>query len=276
MFNLIGGIIIGIIVGLLGLNRKWLTLGGAITLSIVSFFIFRCGGFIWFFPGVIVFLSGSVLTKYRMKDKEKGQLFFQKGGVRDSFQVIANGGIATLLAIVNYFIIKNDFMFFIYLGTLASANADNWATEIGMLSKTPPRLITNLKPTESGVSGAITALGTGAAILGSLVISVIGLSQVLLIELFTHKEHASIWPLAFISCFIGGITGAFVDSFIGATIQGQYYCPACNHQTEQQIHRCGCKTNIIGGFRWLNNDVVNLFCTVTGAVVTYIVYVLVS
>ena len=59
-----------------------------------------------------------------------------------------------------------------YFGAIASANADTWATELGVLSRTPPRLITTGKPVAPGTSGGVTWYGTVAALAGSAFIGV--------------------------------------------------------------------------------------------------------
>lgn len=271
--DLVVGLAIGTAVGFLGLKREWLTRSGAITLSAVSFVIFGFGGFIWFLSGLVVFLSGSIFTKYRIQDKEAAYRFFKKGGARDAAQVVANGGVATIIAFISHFVAEKGILLIIYLGTLAAANADTWATEIGVLSKSYPRLITNLKPVERGTSGAISFLGTSAAVLGSLVVSMVGLGLAAISGVFADSDHNFVWQIALPSCFVGGIIGSFVDSFLGATVQAKYYCPVCRHQTEQEVHRCGHNTDFVSGIKWVNNDIVNLLCTIIGAGISYLIYV---
>ena len=47
-----------------------------------------------------------------------------------------------------------------FAASLAAVNADKWATELGGLNPTFPRLITSWKPVERGTSWAVSIYGT--------------------------------------------------------------------------------------------------------------------
>ena len=65
---------------------------------------------------------------------------------------------------------------------------------------------------------------------------------------------------------IGGLLGATADSILGATVQGIYYCPVCDKETESSpVHHCGTGTAHMRGWRWVSNDLVNLICSLIGA-----------
>ena len=62
-----------------------------------------------------------------------------------------------------------------FIGAVATATADTLASEIGVLQE--PRLITNFKKVPAGTDGAISILGTSAAIVGA---GIIGFASFLL------------------------------------------------------------------------------------------------
>jgi len=69
------------------------------------------------------------------------------------------------------------------------------------------------------------------------------------------------------AAFAGGLAGAASDSLAGATVQQKRRCESCSLETEQRVHVCGTRTRMIGGLAWLENDGVNLSCTLVGAAV---------
>jgi uncharacterized membrane protein len=63
---------------------------------------------------------------------------------------------------------------------------------------------------------------------------------------------------------VAGVTGSLVDSALGELVQERRWCSGCMSRTEARIHRCGTVTEHAGGLRGVDNDVVNLACTVAG------------
>ncbi len=63
-----------------------------------------------------------------------------------------------------------------------------------------------------------------------------------------------------------GFRGSVVDSLLGGTIQAVFKCDACGKDTEKLVH-CGLPTRHAGGIIWLDNDLVNLACTASGALI---------
>jgi uncharacterized membrane protein len=62
-----------------------------------------------------------------------------------------------------------------------------------------------------------------------------------------------------------GIAGMLADSLLGATAQGVYECGACAARSERADTICHEPVQLIRGWRWLDNDAVNLAATLVGA-----------
>jgi len=149
---------------------------------------------------------------------------------------------------------------------MAAVNADTWATELGVLSPTPPRLITAGQRVPAGASGGVTSLGTMAAFGGGLLIGLTALvlGQVEVIWGSSPLNGHHLFWLAPIG-ILGGLGGSTFDSLLGATVQGIYYCPQCQKETEARVHRCGQPARRLRGWRWLNNDWVNFASSIVGS-----------
>jgi len=213
------------------------------------------------------FVSSSLLSHYRRADKVAVSDKFAKGHRRDLGQTLANGGLGALLA-VGYFLSPNVVLLAAYVGAMATVNSDTWATEIGVLSRQSPRLVTSWRVVPPGTSGGITRDGSLAALGGGLFI---GLFVFLLVAgerlaLGQSVALAVLWLLIPIAG-ISGLIGAFFDSLLGATVQRIYFCDMCDKETEQIVHHCGAQTHPVRGWSWLDNDMVNFVSSGVGALV---------
>lgn len=262
------------VVAYLGYRAGALSANGAVAACLVGGTIFGFGGVGWAILLVLFFISSSALSFFKARDsrKIKAAETFEKGGRRDAAQVFANGGVAALMALLagvsGYPLINSagnsylHFLFSGYAGALAAATADTWATEIGVLSRTAPRMITTRRVAEAGTSGAITWIGSIASIAGALVI---GMAAALLAMSFGLTQGI---PLRLvIAALAGGIAGSLFDSLLGATVQAAYWCPRCQKATESRLHRCGTQAQLRHGLAFVNNDLVNLMATAVGAAV---------
>jgi uncharacterized membrane protein len=146
-----------------------------------------------------------------------------------------------------------------FLGALATANGDTWATELGVLSRREPISLVRLARVPRGTSGAVSALGFGATVAGAALIGLVGA--------IAPAAFSTTALSAFIVAVVGGTAGALVDSIVGATLQARFRCEACARDTEGAVHHCGARTVHTGGLRWLGNDAVNLTATLAGALV---------
>lgn len=260
------GLLLSSAIGLLAYRRRSLSrsgIAGAITTGTLTFGL---GGLSWGLALIFFFVSSSLLSHFRAREKESEVADkFSKGSQRDFAQVMANGGVASAMALWYGLSTQPDTHRIIeagYIGALATANADTWATEIGVLSTQPPRLITTGKIVAPGTSGGISLLGTTATASGAL-------AQGLVFKLLRPATSAFMPLIALIS----GLAGSLFDSLLGATIQAVYYCPTCQKETERHVHSCGTRTKMIRGLPWMNNDAVNFLATLCGSLVALILYI---
>ncbi len=260
------------IVSYLGYRVGTLTVGGAVAACAVGGTIFGFGGLPWAVLLVLFFVSSSALSFAKSSDtrKLKASETFEKGGKRDAAQVLANGGIAALLSLFSP--LATPLLFVGYIGALAAATADTWATEIGVLSNRSPLLITTGKPVPAGTSGGITPLGTGASAAGALCIGLAACVLAVIPVFGLPSDLAARLPTLLAAGFTGGLAGSLADSVLGATTQAAYFCPQCQVPTESSVHKCGTRTQHTKGLPIVNNDVVNLIATAVGATVGAVVW----
>jgi uncharacterized protein (TIGR00297 family) len=280
------GLILSSAVGWLAYRRKSLSRSGIAGAILTGTLIFSFGGIISGLLLIAFFVTSSALSHYKKALKRDVAEQFDKGNQRDLGQALANGGVATVCAIGSGIALVSQAPMQIVvlwlagmIGALATANADTWATELGVLSRTPPRLITHLAQTvEPGTSGGVTLTGTLAAFAGALFIGVAtALLACIGFALFDAQSapwvvlsNAILTPakwgaLLCLSAIIGGFSGSIIDSLIGATIQAMHYSEARKKTTERAIERDGTPNRFIRGWRWLNNDWVNFLATLCGA-----------
>ena len=257
------GFILAIIVAYLAYRAHSLSKSGAIAATVVGTVIFGIGGLEWAILLLTFFITSSGLSRAFKTRKADLSEKFSKGHERDAGQVFGNGGLATLFAALHAFFPESIFPWIGFAASLAAVNADTWATELGVLNPTPPRMITNLtRRVEKGTSGGISLFGTLASLLGA---AVIALPAILFSPFDTLNTNH------FLLITFAGLAGSLFDSFLGATVQAMYYCPADQKETEKHpLHTCGSETVHLRGWKWLDNDWVNFACGAFGVMIAFL------
>ena len=261
--QLIYGFLIAAIISFLAYRDHSLDKGGAVAAAVMGTIIFGVGGWQWSILLLAFFLTSSALS-HAFKNRKHGlSEKFSKGIERDAGQVFGNGGVATAFVLFHALHPESSIGWIGFAASLAAVNADTWATELGVLNPTLPRMVTDLrKSVEKGTSGGISLFGTIASLLGSALIAILA---VLLNPIETLETNY--WRLVTLITF-AGLTASLFDSYLGATVQAMYFCPTDQKETEKHpLHTCGTQTVHIRGWRWLNNDLVNLACGIFGALI---------
>lgn len=256
--SLLAGFALGALIGFLAYRLGALSPSGAWAATLVGCLIFGLGGLSWAVPLLLFFVSSSALSRLFARRKAVVNEKFSKGSRRDWAQVFANGGLGALLVVVHAFLPGHAWPWVAYVGAMAAVNADTWATELGVLNPTPPRLITSGKVVERGTSGGVSLQGSLSALAGA---ALVGFGALLF-------PNGTGWAALLAAACLGGLAGSFFDSFLGASFQAIYFCPTCGKETERHpFHTCGTPTTLQRGWPWLNNDFVNFACSLAGSLV---------
>jgi uncharacterized protein (TIGR00297 family) len=243
-------------ISIFGGLAKSLSFSGMLAAFFVGGLVFGFGGLPWAVLLLAFFISSSLLSKMFSSRKKDLAEKFDKSSRRDWGQVFANGGPAAFLALTHVLFPAEVWPWLAFAGALATVNADTWATEIGVLSATPPRMLTTGKRVPPGTSGGVSLVGTTATLAGGALIGLAAWPFSL--------ELAALRLIGAIA--LAGLTGSLVDSLLGATMQAIYYDPVRKKETERKIFKeDGTLAAPLRGVEWINNDMVNFVSSVCGA-----------
>jgi len=268
MTQLVVGLFLGALVGLLAYSLGSLSRTGAWAAALTGGLTFGLGGFRWAVLLLTFFITSSAWSRLFARRKVALEEKYAKGSRRDWGQVMANGGLGAILAIFSALLPRESWPWLAFGGAMAAVNADTWATELGVFNPLPPRLITTGKTVERGTSGGVTLLGYLAALGGAALIGVLS------VLLGGGTRYA---PMIALAITLAGLAGSTFDSLLGATVQAIYFCPQCQKETERYpLHGCGTRTIPQRGWRWLDNDWVNFACSLVGALTAWGVWAILN
>ncbi len=217
----------------LAFKMKMLSISGAIMAALLGIVILGFGNFsIW--PLLAFFATSSLLGKFPKHVKSDAK----DGKPRDHIQVLSNGGIAMLLAILNCFFNDEKYQL-LYLISVAVSTSDTWSSEIGMRLSKKALDIKTFKILPAGLSGCVSMPGMMAAIGGAMMISLFSnsLTDGMMIGLL-------------------GFTGSLMDSLLGAMFQARYKDKS-NHQFSDSGDDLP-----VSGYSWMSNDRVNILTNI--------------
>ncbi len=215
----------------LTVRLKKLTLPASIAGGVIGLLISPGAGFTGIAIMAAFFILGTVATSWKTKTKAALAIAEENNGRRTAGQVLANAGVAGILGIYIYLLPEQTHTLRLMMaGSFSAATADTLSSELGNVYGSRYYNIITFKKDTRGLNGVISAEGTLAGILGSIIIAIvycIGFG----------------WSTDFFSIVIGGTAGNLADSILGATVERK---------------------------RYLNNDAVNFLNTSIGALTTMI------
>jgi uncharacterized protein (TIGR00297 family) len=224
-----------------------LTLPAVHCATLLGTLLYAWGGGLAFGALLLFFAFGSLVSKIGRNQKMLPSSLHQRQGPRSPVQVVSNGLPPLLFVALSHFTGSSLFLL-AALAAFSVATADTFSSEIGMLSARAPVSILTGKPVPKGISGGVTPLGFLAAAVGSLLIALTAIFS------FGWMGGLVVW--------ICGMVGSVLDSLMGALFQAKYRLPS-GGLTERPWAE-GNPLPLVGGFSWMNNDVINflsiLFC----------------
>jgi uncharacterized protein (TIGR00297 family) len=188
-----------------------LTLSASVTGVLTALLIFGGAGLTGVVMMAVFFASGTAATSYKKEYKVKMGLARSDEGKRKTSQVLANAGVAAILALLSILVDYNLAILQVMIaGSLASATGDTLSSELGNLYGRNFYNIATLKKDSRGLNGVISLEGTLFGVLGSVIIA--------LIYTIAHG-----WSFAFVAIVVAGVAGNIFDSLLGSLFERKRY-----------------------------------------------------
>ena len=255
---LAAGLALNAAASILALWRGSVDPGGAVVGVALGTVIFAVGSPFFWLILMAFFVSSTALGWVRPAEKEALEAIHQKGNRRDLFQVLANGGMGTLMAIL-FGVTRDPAWALGFAVSFASSNADTWAGELGVLSRKDPVSLLRLRPVPRGVSGGVSAAGSAASLAGAAFIALIFAAENLSLGLLTGgflRVAAFVTAAGFSArCW----TAFWVERCRPSMSRHRAARPARALRSSRNVPfpRRGSPTGSTRGLALVNNDVVN-------------------
>ena len=207
---------IGLVTGMMLISglRGMLNRSGLVAAATVGFSVSLLGHWTWLTILILFLVVGSLATLWRYDEKAALRLAEDNKGVRGWRNVMANGGVASIVAVANYALDQPDWAYMAAAASISVAAADTLASEIGSLDPRT-RSIINLEAVPAGTNGGMSVTGSFAALAGGLLMAFMAVS-------LSSVEESTI-PLVtlFTVVTIIGWLGCQVDSILGAVFENR-------------------------------------------------------
>lgn len=191
--------------GIIAFLLNWLTYDGAVAAGLFGTIAYGIGDWQVALIVLFFFISASLVSKDVAATEETFSVKFR----RDGRQVWSNGFWLCLWIII-WFITEIPAFLIASIASIAAATADTWATELGSKNKSKTFLVSTFDEVSAGTDGGVSLQGSFAALTGAAIIASL---------FWLMIEEVSISVLIIVSAT--GFLGCFVDSILGAKLQGK-------------------------------------------------------
>ena len=195
--------------------RDLLDNSGLFAATITGLTVSLLGHWTWLIALFIFLVIGSIATKWKLEEKKILSLEEANEGLRSWKNVLANGGAVSIMAIYNFISPGEEWIYFAAIASISVALSDTLASEIGSLD-TRTRSITTLQSVPAGTNGGMSPTGTVAALIGAIIISIIGV-------IFSPEDSTINDINLFLMLTLIGWLGCQVDSLLGALLENRGY-----------------------------------------------------
>ncbi|ELU41312.1 DUF92 domain-containing protein [Rhizoctonia solani AG-1 IA] len=131
------------------------------------------------------------------------------------------------------------------------------ASELGILSKTAPRLITTFSVVPPGTNGAMSRTGTLASLVGGVIMGVAMIISLLIESPACRGKIGTLIYTLVLTGALSGVGGSALDSLLGATIQRTEFSGVSNSiitdETKSRSRQAG-EVKVISGRDVLTNN----------------------
>ncbi|KAI0355212.1 hypothetical protein OH77DRAFT_1437130 [Trametes cingulata] len=160
-------------------------------------------------------------------------------------------------------------LLFVTLGHFACCLGDTLASELGILSKSPPILITTLKVVPPGTNGGLSTVGTLASLMGGFIMGGTTAVSLLVQSTACRAAWTEVVPQLLVWGTLAGGLGSLLDSLLGATLQRTRFVNSTKRilTDEAPEPAPGSDVKVVSGYDVLTNNQVNLLSSIATAVI---------
>ncbi|CAE6388987.1 Transmembrane protein 19 [Rhizoctonia solani AG-1 IB] len=260
---------------------------------------------------IVFYLTGSKVTKIGKQIKGKLEEGHDVNGYRSGWQVLSNSFTALVASClwgasfapgsIHAYLIgpfipswnridlnKEEFcpispyvgdgwsrkLILVGLAHFACCLGDTMASELGILSKASPRLVTTFTKVPPGTNGAMSRTGTLASLAGGVIMGVAMIISLLIESPACRSELGSLSFSLILAGALSGVGGSALDSLLGATIQRTEFSGVSNSiitdETKSRPRQTG-EVKVISGRDVVTNNQVNVISSIlTGVLIGWL------